>query len=157
MKHVKGKIQRKSMLYVTGVEYGDYTMNHVLGCAHGCKYPCYAYLMKRRFGQVDSYEGWLESEKDIYERFFDQALNASLRKLERYLNMMLPLYSENMVLSKELRNPWDEQTQLAYTYYANLNGSDAKRMSLAIGMGLKNVKNGVGSYDNLGRLNLFAV
>ena len=60
MKHVKGKIQRKSMLYVTGVEYGDYTMNYVLGCAHGCKYPCYAYLMKRRFGQVDSYEGWLK-------------------------------------------------------------------------------------------------
>lgn len=99
----------------------------------------------------------LESEKDIYERFFDQALNASLGKLELYLNMMLPLYSENMVLSKELWNSWDEQTQLAYTYYANLNGPDAKRMSLAIGMGLKNVKNGVGSYDNPGRLNLFAV
>lgn len=53
-------IIRKSMLYKTGVEYGDYTMNHVLGCAHGCKYPCYAYLMKKRFGEVCSYEGWLE-------------------------------------------------------------------------------------------------
>ncbi len=38
MKHVKGFITRKTMLYETGVEYGDYTMNHVLGCAHGCKY-----------------------------------------------------------------------------------------------------------------------
>ena len=53
-------MQRKSMLYQTGVEYGDYTMNHVLGCAHGCKYPCYAYMLKRRFGQVKSYEEWLE-------------------------------------------------------------------------------------------------
>ena len=35
-------------------------MNHVLGCAHGCKYPCYAFLMARRFGKVDSYEKWLE-------------------------------------------------------------------------------------------------
>ena len=60
MKKVKGYIERKSMLYVTGVEYGDYTMNHVLGCAHGCKYPCYAYLMKRRFKQVKSYEEWLQ-------------------------------------------------------------------------------------------------
>lgn len=60
MKEVKGYIKRKSMLYVTGVEYGDYTMNHVLGCAHGCKFPCYAYLMKRRFGQIDSYEDWLQ-------------------------------------------------------------------------------------------------
>ncbi len=46
------------MLYRTGVEYGDYTMNHVLGCAHGCTYPCYAYMMKKRFGQVRSYEEW---------------------------------------------------------------------------------------------------
>ena len=60
MKKVKGYIRRKSMLYVTGVEYGDYTMNHVLGCAHGCKYPCYAFLMKKRFGKVSSYEDWLE-------------------------------------------------------------------------------------------------
>ena len=60
MKHVKGYITRKTMLYKTGVEYGDYTMNHVLGCAHGCKYPCYAFLLKRRFGTVHSYEEWIE-------------------------------------------------------------------------------------------------
>ena len=53
-------ITRKSMLYKTGVEYGDYTMNHVLGCFHGCKYPCYAYLMARRFGSIKSYEEWCE-------------------------------------------------------------------------------------------------
>lgn len=60
MKPVKGYIQRKSMLYVTGVEYGDYTMNHVQGCSHGCKYPCYAFLMKKRFGQIPTYEEWIE-------------------------------------------------------------------------------------------------
>lgn len=60
MKQVKGYIQRKTMLYKTGVEYGDFTMNHVLGCAYGCKYPCYAFMMKKRFGQVSSYEDWLE-------------------------------------------------------------------------------------------------
>lgn len=53
-------IMRKSMLYKTGVEYGDYTMNHVLGCSHGCKYPCYAFMMAKRFGKVNSYEDWLE-------------------------------------------------------------------------------------------------
>ena len=58
--HVKRTIERKSMLYVTGVEYGDYTMNHVLGCSHGCKFPCYAYMMKKRFNQVSSYEEWIE-------------------------------------------------------------------------------------------------
>lgn len=60
MKKVKGYIQRKTMLYKTGVEYGDYTMNHVQGCAHGCLYPCYAFMMKKRFGQIGSYDQWLE-------------------------------------------------------------------------------------------------
>lgn len=53
-------ITRKTMLYQTGVEYGDYTMNHVQGCAHGCLFPCYAFLMKKRFGQIDTYEEWIE-------------------------------------------------------------------------------------------------
>lgn len=51
-------IIRKSMLYKTKVEYGDYTMNHVQGCAHGCKYPCYAFLMAKRFGKAKTYEEW---------------------------------------------------------------------------------------------------
>ena len=54
------KIIRKTMLYKTGVEYGDYTMNHVMGCAHGCKYPCYAYTMQKRFGQIKTYTDWCE-------------------------------------------------------------------------------------------------
>lgn len=53
-------ITRKTLLYKTGVEYGDYTMNHALGCSHGCKYPCYAYLMKKRFGEVKDYADWCE-------------------------------------------------------------------------------------------------
>ncbi len=51
-------ITRKTMLYKTGVEYGDYTMNHVLGCSHGCLYPCYAFLMAKRFGKAATYEEW---------------------------------------------------------------------------------------------------
>ena len=51
-------IKRKSLLYKTGVEYGDYTLNHVQGCAHGCKYPCYAMMMAKRFGKAQSYEEW---------------------------------------------------------------------------------------------------
>jgi DNA repair photolyase len=57
---VEGFIERKTMLYKTGVEYGDYTINFVQGCAHGCKYPCYAFTMKKRFGQVKTYEDWLK-------------------------------------------------------------------------------------------------
>lgn len=52
-------IQRKTLLYKTGVEYGDYTINHVQGCSHGCLYPCYAFMMAKRFGKVKTYEEWL--------------------------------------------------------------------------------------------------
>lgn len=48
------------MLYKTGVEYGDYTMNHVQGCSHGCRFPCYAFLMRKRFGQIKNYSEWIE-------------------------------------------------------------------------------------------------
>lgn len=60
MAQVAGYIKRKSMLYRTGVEYGDYTINFIQGCAHGCKYPCYAFSLKKRFGQVKTYDDWLK-------------------------------------------------------------------------------------------------
>lgn len=47
------------MLYQTKVEYGNWAMNHVQGCSHGCQYPCYAYLMARRFGRVKTREEWV--------------------------------------------------------------------------------------------------
>lgn len=59
LKKVERSIERKTLLYKTGVEYGDYTINHVQGCSHGCLYPCYAYRMARRFGRVKCYEDWL--------------------------------------------------------------------------------------------------
>ena len=59
-KKITQYIERKTLLYKTGVEYGDYTINHIQGCAHGCKYPCYAFLMAKRFGKVKNYEEWLE-------------------------------------------------------------------------------------------------
>lgn len=74
------KITRKTLLYKTGVEYGDYTVNHAEGCSHGCKYPCYAMMMKIRFGKFKNYEDWceprlvenamelLEKEIPIYKR-----------------------------------------------------------------------------------------
>ena len=46
------------MLYKTGVEYGDYTANIAFGCSHGCNYPCYAFLIAKRFGKVKTIEDW---------------------------------------------------------------------------------------------------
>jgi DNA repair photolyase len=59
MKSIDAFITRKSLLYKTGVEYGDYTVNHVEGCSHGCRYPCYAMLMAKRFGKIHDYKEWI--------------------------------------------------------------------------------------------------
>ncbi|MBD3183372.1 radical SAM protein [Candidatus Poribacteria bacterium] len=52
------KITRKSLLYKSNVEYGNWTINHVSGCMHGCKFPCYAYMLSKRFGRTKDYNDW---------------------------------------------------------------------------------------------------
>ena len=54
------KIRRKSLLYKSGVEYADYCINHIEGCSHGCKFPCYAMMMKKRFGKIKDYNDWIK-------------------------------------------------------------------------------------------------
>lgn len=54
------KIIRKTLLYRSGVEYADFGLNHVEGCAHGCTYPCYAMMMKKRCGIIKSYKEWIK-------------------------------------------------------------------------------------------------
>ena len=49
-------IERKSLLYKSRL--GFYCINHVLGCAHDCRYPCYAYMMARHHGRVATQARW---------------------------------------------------------------------------------------------------
>ncbi len=51
--------KRNSLLYKSGVEYGDWCLNHVENCAHGCRFPCYAMMMAKRFGKIKTYADWL--------------------------------------------------------------------------------------------------
>lgn len=51
-------IMRNSLLYKSRVEYADFCINHVEGCSHGCTFPCYAFMMAKRFGKVKNYEEW---------------------------------------------------------------------------------------------------
>ncbi|MFA5128234.1 MAG: radical SAM protein [Patescibacteria group bacterium] len=53
-------IKRKSLLYKSGVEYADFCVNHVEGCAHGCRFPCYAMMMKKRCGIIKDYKDWIK-------------------------------------------------------------------------------------------------
>ena len=75
-----GYIKRKSLLYKTGVEYGDYTINHVFGCSHGCLYPCYAMLMAKRFGKVETYKEWIKP------KIVENAVDLLQKEIPKYKN-----------------------------------------------------------------------
>jgi hypothetical protein len=72
--------------------------------------------------------------------------------------MVLPLYSENMVLSPDLWNSWDETIQMPYTFYANLNRPNAVVYNKYIGMAIRNAgKSKAGfDYSKRGKIDLFA-
>jgi DNA repair photolyase len=54
------QITRKTLLYKSGVEYASCALNHVEGCAHGCLYPCYAMMLKKRCGKIKNYQEWIQ-------------------------------------------------------------------------------------------------
>ena len=69
-------------MYKSGVEYADYGLNHVEGCSHGCRYPCYAMMLKRRTGQVKTYAKWKEP------RIVENALDLLEEEIPRLKNKM---------------------------------------------------------------------
>lgn len=72
------KIERQSLLYKSGVEYADFCLNHVEGCSHGCRFPCYAMMMAKRFGKIKSYEEWCKP------KLVENALDILDREIPRY-------------------------------------------------------------------------
>jgi DNA repair photolyase len=53
-----GRIERKTLLYKSGL--GFWCINHVQGCSHGCRYPCYAFMMAKHHGRTASLADWSE-------------------------------------------------------------------------------------------------
>ena len=74
------KIERKSLLYKSGVEYADYCINHVEGCSHGCKFPCYAMMMKKRCGVIEDYNEWIKP------KIVDNALDLLEKEIPKLKN-----------------------------------------------------------------------
>ena len=76
------KIKRKSLLYKSGVEYADFCINHVEGCAHGCRFPCYAFNMAKRFGKVKDYSDWIKP------KLVENALELLDQEIPRYIDQI---------------------------------------------------------------------
>jgi len=73
-------IPRRTLLYKTKVEYGDWTINHIIGCKHGCKFPCYAMRMAQKFGWVKDYKDWRKP------RIARNALEILEKEIPKYKN-----------------------------------------------------------------------
>jgi len=76
------KITRNSLLYKSKVEYADFCINHVEGCAHGCKFPCYAFNMAKRFGKVKTYKEWCKP------KLVKNALELLDKEIPKYRNQI---------------------------------------------------------------------
>lgn len=80
------RIFRKTLLYKSGVEYADYSLNHVEGCSHGCTYPCYAMMMKKRCGIIKGYQDWIQP------KIVANALELLKKEIPRYKKEIKSVY-----------------------------------------------------------------
>ena len=127
------KIHRKTLLYKTGVEYGDYTINHVQGCAHGCKYPCYAMLMAKRFGKAKNYEEWCTPR--IVENSLE-ILDKEIPKLKDKITSVHLCFTTDPFMYKH-----DEIGELSLKIIKKLNENDIKCTALTKGLLPEELKN----------------
>lgn len=94
------KVVRKSMLYKTGVEYGDYTINPFIGCSHGCLYPCYAYVMSHRFGKSKDIKDWQDYK--IYDNALE-ILNKELIKMHNKIKSVQLCFSTDPFMYNQIK------------------------------------------------------
>lgn len=120
------KIKRKTLLYKTGVEYGDYTINHVQGCAHGCKFPCYAMMMAKRFGKAKTYEEWCEPQ--LVENAIE-ILGKEIPKLKDKIKSVHLCFSTDPFMYG-----YDEVAQMSIAIIKKLNVSGIKCTALTKGI-----------------------
>lgn len=98
----------------------------------------------------------LSSEKKIYHDFFDQIQESDISKVLFYFNLLLPLFSENLVISEKLWDNHSEKGQFGLVHMANLIGTDQFNLSQTIGMALRNAaKNKKMDYSKRGVIDLF--
>lgn len=91
-------IHRKTLLYKSGVEYADYGLNHVEGCSHGCNFPCYAFMMKKRCGVVKTYQEWVQPK--IVENALE-LLDKELPKLKDKIQCVFLCFSTDPFMYKQ--------------------------------------------------------
>ena len=99
----------------------------------------------------------MKEDYKTYTKLFHQLQTVNQEKIKYYLDLVLPLYSENIVLSPRLWEKWDEEQQMAYTFYANRKGAQFELYKKMMNMGMRNIKNQETGFEdgNRGKIDLF--
>ena len=127
------KYERKSLLYKTGVEYGDYTINIAEGCSHGCKYPCYAMMLAKRFGKVKTYEDWC-TPKLVSNAL--ELLDKEIPKFKDKIQSVQLCFTTDPFMYK-----YPEITEMSLKCIKKLNENDIKCTALTKGILPKELSN----------------
>jgi DNA repair photolyase len=85
-------IIRKKLLYKSGL--GFWCINAAQGCGHGCRYPCYAFMMGRSYGRTSSYEEWcrpklVSNAVELLEKELAPARGGRLKEKPEVVNFSL--------------------------------------------------------------------
>jgi len=119
------KIARKTLLYKSGVEYADYGLNHVEGCSHGCTYPCYAMMMKKRCGVVRTYDDWIKP-KIVGNAL--ELLDAELPKLKHKIKQVFLCFATDPFMYQQ-----NEIEELTLKILARLNQDNVESILISKG------------------------
>ncbi len=120
------KIKRKSLLYKSNVEYADYCLNHVEGCSHGCKFPCYAMNMKKRCGVIKDYQDWIKPK--IVENALE-LLDKEIPKLKHKIKVVHLCFTTDPFMYKQ-----KEVSDLTLKIIERLNKDDIRCTVLTKGI-----------------------
>ena len=81
----------------------------------------------------------LSEDIKIYKKFFQQLQTTNLDKVKYYFDLILPLYTENNVLSPRLWEKWGEEQQIGYTFFANRKGKQFLLYKQILKLGMYNL------------------
>jgi DNA repair photolyase len=133
-------IQRKSLLYKSGVEYADYCINHIEGCSHGCRFPCYAMNMKKRCGVIKDYNDWIKPK--IVSNALE-LLDKELPRLKNKIKVVHLCFTTDPFMYKQ-----KEISDLTLKIIERLNRDNIKCTVLTKGIYPKELVNNKFSVDN---------
>jgi DNA repair photolyase len=134
------KVFRKSLLNKSKVEYADFAINHVEGCAHGCKYPCYAMNMAKRIGWVKTDDDWCKP------KIVANAITLLDKEIPKYKDIIKFVYLSFM--TDPFMVGYDDFSELSLKIINKLNSAGIKVTTLTKGVYPKELKGKAYSKDN---------